>query len=200
MQSDRDPVSGARAFLFVAMGLAITLVAGLVLSILLSTPLLEQISYRPADLLIGVTAVAPLAGFLWWFMRSANPRVARFRDSQIDYFGSIGFEFTSSRIAIMALGAGVTEEILFRGVFQTWLAGHAPAAIAIIIPNIVFGLLHARTVAYALIAGFVGVYLGALLHFTGNLLVPIIAHALYDAIALDVTRRAIALRRADVNS
>jgi len=200
MRSDVDAASENRAFLFIAIGLAITLVAGLVLSVVLSTPLVAQISFRPTDLLLGIAAVAPLACFLWWFMRSTSAPIVHFRDSQIDYFGSIGFEFTSSRIAIMALGAGVTEELLFRGVFQTWMMAHAPVAVAIIVPNIVFGLLHARSAAYALIAGIVGTYLGVLFHITGNLIVPIIAHALYDAIALDVTRRAVALRRAKISS
>ena len=44
------------------------------------------------------------------------------------------------------------------------------------------------------LAWIVGVYLGVLLELTDNLLAPLIAHALYDAVALDYTRRAIAAK------
>ena len=53
-----------------------------------------------------------------------------------------------------------------------------------------------RTVLYAIIAGLVGVYLGVLYEATGNLLAPMTAHALYDAVALEYTRRAIINYRA----
>ncbi len=49
-----------------------------------------------------------------------------------------------------------------------------------------------RTILYAIIAGLVGVYLGVLFAVTDNLLAPMAAHALYDAVALEYTRRAVA--------
>jgi membrane protease YdiL (CAAX protease family) len=68
-------------------------------------------------------------------------------------------------------------------------------AFAIILPNVLFGMLHWRSAAYAAIAGVVGVYFGLLFLWTGNLLAPILAHAAYDAVALWRTRQAIAARR-----
>lgn len=185
----------ARAFAVIIGGMLLTLLAGFGFSFMLSTPIAPQVSVTFAALFWGVAATAPLAGFLFWFMRSRLPAIARFRESQIEFFSQIGFEFTGSRIALMAIGAGVTEELLFRGVFQTWLAGFMPAAFAIVLPNIVFGLLHARTTLYAIIAGLVGCYLGVIFWASGNLVVPVVAHALYDVVALELTRRAIAARR-----
>ena len=43
---------------------------------------------------------------------------------------------------------------------------------------------HLVTVEYALITAFIGAYLGALYLTSGNLLVPIVTHAVYDFLAL----------------
>ncbi|MHA7873533.1 MAG: CPBP family intramembrane glutamic endopeptidase, partial [Hyphococcus sp.] len=133
--------------------------------------------------------------FLWWFSNTGHPALAEFRRSQIEFFSEIGFVFTPPRIVAMAIGAGVCEELLFRGVLQTWINGFAPVLIAIIVSNVVFGLLHMRTAMYAVIAGCVGAYFGALYALTDNLLTAIVAHGLYDAVALEYTRRAIAVFR-----
>ena len=88
----------------------------------------------------------------------------------------------------MALLAGVGEEALFRGVIQPALAAHLPAWAAIAHRHrLLFGLAHWVTPTYAILAGIVGAYLGwLLLRLSGNLLVPIVAHALYDVVALAV--------------
>ncbi|MBB5519981.1 CPBP family intramembrane glutamic endopeptidase [Amphiplicatus metriothermophilus] len=180
-----------RVFAIVLAGMGATALAAVVLSLLLDTPLGPQFQWRWRDAAIGVAATIPLLGLLQWFMRSRIPAVEAFRRAQIEFFSTIGFAFTPSRIALMAVGAGVGEELLFRGVLQSWAEGFLPLVFAIVLPNILFGALHARTIAYAAIAGLVGCYLGVLFWLTENLIAPIIAHALYDFVALDVTRRAI---------
>ena len=55
--------------------------------------------------------------------------------------------------------------------------------------SLLFGLAHFLTVSYAMLASLVGLYLGVLLLLSGNLLVPIVVHALYDLIALIVLIR-----------
>lgn len=52
-----------------------------------------------------------------------------------------------------------------------------------------------RTALYALIAGGVGVYLTMIYFYTDNLITPITTHIVYDAVALEYTRRAIAEAR-----
>lgn len=180
-----------RVFAIVLAGMGATALAAVGLSLLLDTPLDGQFRWRWRDATIGVAATLPLLGLLTWFMRSRLPAVETFRRAQIEFFSTIGFAFTPSRIALMAIGAGVSEELLFRGVLQAWVNQFFPLALAIALPNILFGALHARTISYAVIAGLVGCYLGVLFWLTENLLAPIITHALYDFIALDVTRRAI---------
>ncbi len=195
-EEDGPDATGAHAFAVIIGGMALTLLAGFGFSFILTTPILPQVALTFRALFLGALTTLPLVGFLYWFMRSEAPSIVKFRNSQIEFFSQIGFEFTSSRIALMAIGAGVTEELLFRGVFQTWLDGFLPAALAIILPNIVFGLLHARTALYAAIAGLVGCYLGLIFWASGNLVVPVVAHALYDVVALALTRRSIAARSA----
>jgi hypothetical protein len=188
----KPPQSEQRAFLFVMAGTAGLGVAALGFSALLDTPLGPQIRFDINDLLIGVIATLPLVIFLWWFSNTALEHFAAFRNSQIKFFSEIGFAFTPARIAALAIGAGVSEELLFRGVVQTWMAGFVPLVIAILLSNVLFGMLHMRTLLYAFIAGLVGVYLGILHAATGNLLTPMAAHAFYDAVALEYTRRAVA--------
>lgn len=188
----KPPESEQHTFLFVIAGTAGLGIAAMGLSLVLGVPLAPQIQLDINDFLIGVIATLPLVIFLWWFSNTALEHFAAFRNSQIKFFSEIGFTFTPARIAVLAIGAGISEELLFRGVLQTWMAGFVPLVFAIVLSNMLFGVLHMRTVLYAFIAGLVGVYLGILYAATGNLLAPMAAHAFYDAVALEYTRRAVA--------
>ena len=94
-----------------------------------------------------------------------------------------GIEF-----AVIALLAGLGEEMLFRGVIQTaladWIGGAAGLWIGLMAAAVLFGLAHAVTFAYTVLAALIGLYLGWIWLWTGNLLVPVVAHAGYDFLAL----------------
>jgi hypothetical protein len=162
---------------------------------ILAIDLLALLNFSPETAALGVVATVPMLALLHWFMAAKHEKIERFRASQIEYFAQIGFRFTPLRIVLISLAAGIGEELLFRGVFQTLADRHMSSIAAIIATNAVFGLLHARSLAYALIAGLVGAYLGALFRLTASLAVPMIAHALYDVAALAVTEREIQRRR-----
>jgi len=91
-------------------------------------------------------------------------------------------------LAGIALLAGLGEELLFRGLLQQGLAhaigGVAGLWIGLLLASTLFGLLHWVTATYALLAGMIGLYFGALWLVSGNLLLPIIAHAAYDFVIL----------------
>jgi membrane protease YdiL (CAAX protease family) len=50
--------------------------------------------------------------------------------------------------------------------------------------SVLFGIMHWISRAYAVFATILGFYLGWLWIASGNLLVPIVAHGLYDFVAL----------------
>jgi membrane protease YdiL (CAAX protease family) len=100
-------------------------------------------------------------------------------------------------LVLVAALAGFGEELVFRGVLQRllerWLdfggSGHIAGLIA---SNVIFGLLHFLTPTYALLAGLMGVYFGVLLDSTNppSLVVPMVAHGVYDYLAFLLLRRA----------
>lgn len=87
-------------------------------------------------------------------------------------------------LAVISTLAGLGEEVLFRGFVQPALASTVPPLVALLIASVLFGLAHFVTRTYAAFATLFGIYLGGLMLFLDNLLVPIVVHALYDFIVL----------------
>ena len=95
---------------------------------------------------------------------------------------------------MISLAAGIGEELLFRGYCQAALAHWCdfPGGIwlALAVASLLFGACHWVSSAYALVAAAMGLVLGGLFLATGSLVAPIIAHGLYDFLALlYLTRR-----------
>jgi len=93
-----------------------------------------------------------------------------------------------AELGIIALLAGLGEELLFRGAIQAsaaqWVAEPLGPWLGLAVASIVFGLAHLITPAYAVFATLMGAYLGLVWMWSGNLMVPIVAHAMYDFLAL----------------
>ena len=191
-KADNKAPNGVVSMFGMIGGALIMIAAAFGLAHLLSVPIATTLNPTPLSVLIGVFATAPLCAALLWFMGADYKPVVRFRESQLEFFRSLNLEFTPARILLLSTAAGVSEELLFRGVLQTWLTGKSNIFVALILTNIVFGLLHFRTIAYVVIAGLVGVYLGVVFYLVGDLTAPIITHALYDVAALGLTARALA--------
>ncbi len=92
---------------------------------------------------------------------------------------------------ILAAIAGISEEILFRGALQPWLEQSLGLNEGLIVSSLIFGLIHAITPLYAILATLISLYLGLALDYgeSRNLLTPIIIHALYDFFAFIVLIR-----------
>lgn len=86
--------------------------------------------------------------------------------------------------AVISILAGLGEELLFRGLIQTSLVDWLGTWPGIVAAGLLFGLAHPMSKAYIVAAAVIGIYLGWLFVATGNLLTPIITHALYDMVAL----------------
>lgn len=89
-----------------------------------------------------------------------------------------------AQFALVALLAGVGEELLFRGVIQSKLVAWTSPLVGLVIASLVFGVAHALSKLYFVLATAVGAYLGWLAWYYGELVAPIVAHALYDFLAL----------------
>jgi len=92
---------------------------------------------------------------------------------------------------VLAAIAGFSEELLFRGVIQPWMESSWGMLAGLVGSNIIFGLVHAVTPLYALLAGLVGIYLGLSMDYgeSRNLLTPVVIHGLYDFLAFLVILR-----------
>lgn len=132
----------------------------------------------------GIVATAPLLFALRWCRRTRLPPVARLVAFVETRVAPVFAGSTPAELALVAAFAGLGEELLFRGVIQPALGAHLPTWAAVALTAAAFGLAHCLTPTYAVLAGLVGAYLGWIFLASGNLLVPIVAHALYDLVAL----------------
>ena len=87
-------------------------------------------------------------------------------------------------MAILATCAGISEEMLFRGVLQPVLGRWLHPWPGLFVASVMFGLVHPISRAYIGLATLFGIYLGWAMLESGNLLVVMIAHGLYDFIVL----------------
>ncbi len=87
-------------------------------------------------------------------------------------------------IAMVSIAAGVGEEVLFRGALQPWFASWTNPWIALAVVSLLFGLAHAMSTGYFLIATAIGFYFGWLAMDHDDLIAPIVAHTVYDFVAI----------------
>src|SRR5262249_17500467 len=87
-------------------------------------------------------------------------------------------------LTLISVLAGLGEEMLFRGVIQAVVDDWFGRWPALIVASLLFGLVHPITPTYMIVAALFGAYLGWVWLVSANLLVVIIAHALYDLIVL----------------
>jgi membrane protease YdiL (CAAX protease family) len=165
------------------LGEGILLIAALVWASVAEVPL--RFGEVVTGVLWGVLAATALAGVNLVFL---GARGNRWPGDSLRYVCRVIvrplFEHvTAAQIVVVSLLAGAAEELLFRGVLQT-LAG-MPAASAI------FGAVHIGGrgfIGYGVWAACIGALFGWLMVTTGGLLAPIVAHAVYDALALAYVR------------
>jgi membrane protease YdiL (CAAX protease family) len=139
----------------------------------------------------GLLATLPLLALFTLLMRIKSPALTEpLRWIQEALLELTGPNPSPAILALLALAAGAGEEILFRGFLQDWLATKTSFPLALLAASLAFGLLHPFTWWYVLLAASIGAYLGALYEFTGSLLPPILAHFLYDWVALGALLRA----------
>ena len=147
--------------------------------------------FSEMTLLYGVMGTVPL--FLLFLITEYLPfnSLKEIKQLLLETLGNHFKYYNWADLLILAVIAGVAEEILFRGTLQPWLEQRLGMGAGLILSSILFGLVHAVTPLYAFLAGLVSLYLGLALDYgeSRNLLTPIIIHALYDFLAFIVLMR-----------
>ena len=152
----------------------------------------ENIFFSETAIAFGVIGTVPLFLMFLALEKVQGESVVNIRKLLLNTLGPglHGYHWTD--LLILAAIAGVSEELLFRGVIQPWIETSWGITAGLIFSNIFFGLVHAVTPLYAVLAALVGIYLGLSLDYGGerNLLTPIIIHGFYDFLAFVALMRA----------
>ncbi len=173
------------------------LVLALAIGWLLDRSPVKLVGLRWSGLVWGVVATFPLVLAVWWSARTEWPPIHRFIQRVEEKIFPLVGNLSRTGIVLISGMAGIAEEFMFRGVIQPGLAGPYGTTVALMVTSVLFGAAHLVTVTYAMIAALMGLYLGWIAIVSDNLLVPIIAHALYDFWALTylIEHRGRAIRR-----
>ncbi len=176
-------------------------VLAVVLAWIFGVPLREQFPPRGAPLIAavarGLLVTLPMVIVFWWLVHSDRPTLRQLR-KQVDWL--IGEMFPNAGVAqfaVIALLAGVGEELLFRGVVQTLLIRWTTPVAGLVLASLLFGAAHALSKLYFLLATLIGVGFGWLALHYNDLVAPIVAHGVYDFVALLYISRVLRLRLSD---
>ncbi len=150
---------------------------------------LHSLQWQWDALVWGVVGTVPLFGLFLLSYRFPIGPLFKIKRFLVEMLGPSLVACRWYDLVLLALLAGFSEELLFRGVLQPWFGqgkfGSSEFLIGLIGSNILFGLAHTVTPTYAILAALVGVYLGVLRQATGspNLIAPMVTHGLYDYFA-----------------
>lgn len=160
----------------------------LVLAILigdwLGIPLGFRLMGQPIDLAYGVLATGPMMLLLVVCLKSTWGPMGELREAVGQGVEPIARHCTMSDLLLIAALAGLGEEAIFRGIMQPALSDRHGPLIALLLTSLAFGLLHPITWLYIIFASLIGLYLGLITQWSGNIVAATVAHGLYDLIAL----------------
>lgn len=144
----------------------------------------RSFAWTPSAGIGALGATLPLVGLLVLLARQRPPAFRRLEEFVGSLLRRLFAGAVAGAVPLLALLAGFGEELLFRGVLQTALVAPLGAGGAVAVAALVFGLVHYVNALYFVVATLMGVYLGVLYQWTGNLLVPCLVHGLYDWVAI----------------
>ena len=180
--------------------------AVLVLAFLLGWVLsIDPVAHWTADpgaVVWGLAGTIPLYALFVASERVPGGGLKQIRDLLLERLGPFLNACSTLDLIYLGLLAGVTEEVLFRGVLQPWFEADWGWLGGLVFSNLVFALAHWVTPLYGLLAGLTGAYLGWSLDISGerNLLVPVLIHGVYDVLAFMAVARSYRSRAGDRES
>jgi membrane protease YdiL (CAAX protease family) len=131
---------------------------------------------------LSLFVVGSLIGLLLFRKRTPRGKMARPLRGAIHLLPRSRVERTS--FVGLALTAGICEEVLYRGfglAFLHWAMPTVSLAVDVVVTSLAFGAAHLYQGRSGVTATtIVGALLGAIMAFTGTLLVPIAIHAIFD--------------------
>lgn len=145
----------------------------------------ENLHFNQDAFFYGLIGTAPLFLLLIALSQFNVSSLQDIRKILLDTLGSSLQHLQWQDLLVLSAIAGVAEEVLFRGVLQPWLETAWGMTAGLWVSNAIFGLVHAVTPLYAVLAGLIGIYLGLSMDYgeQRNLLTPIIIHGVYDFLA-----------------
>jgi membrane protease YdiL (CAAX protease family) len=153
-----------------------------------------QLDLSGTAVLRGLVACLPMFVMLMIVLRSPWRPLRELCQQVEEFVRELFAESNWFELAVISASAGVGEELLFRGVLQPWLAEYVPTSLAVVIVSLLFGSAHSLSATYFVLATLIGAYFGWLAMAYGDLVAPILAHGVYDFVALVVVQRRVRKR------
>ena len=179
-----DPFSERRALLQMSLTVTVlSVIAAWIGAEITGVDLGRHINLSSSTWLMGlVIAIPPVACFFTLRQVRWAP-IQQLFDIVTEILGPGVSKCSTVELLAISIGAGVSEELLFRGLLADWSTGLGVTAM-LVVPNLVFGILHALTPTYAVFAFGIGLYLSTTLYLVPNadLVSLMVAHATYDLV------------------
>ena len=152
--------------------------------VLLGVPFMDRWDWSWEAVGWGVLACIPLWGVFYESVHNESKSLREIRRFMDQNIRPLFERWSTWQLALLSVMAGLGEELLFRGFIQRGLENWGSLTAGLVISSVLFGLAHAMTKAYLLLGILAGFFFGGIYVMTGNLLIPMITHAVYDFVAL----------------
>lgn len=182
MREDRR----ALAVLLLGQGLLVAIAVGIGLIVFVDP--FGNLRFGFVDIVMGVVGAGALLGAMG-LSRRFLPGHEALQQQMVKLLGKAGVKLDWLAIVVMGCAAGFCEEVLFRGTLQVWATRDLGLLAGLVLPNIAFALLHPHSRLYVAYVFFIGLFLAALMLASGGLTAPVVAHGLYDIVALALLAR-----------
>ena len=144
----------------------------------------RTLSWSFPAVVLGFAATIPMLVMFVFLDRAKSLPLLRIQQLVRMFIFTFFNKCSTTQIFLICVLAGIGEELFFRGLMQDGIAygigGTVGLICGIAISSFFFGVAHLVTPTYGVIAFFMSLYFAALFLGAGNILVPMIAHALYD--------------------
>jgi len=145
----------------------------------------KTLSWSFQAVVLGFAATIPMLVMFVFLDRAKSLPLLRIQQLVRMFIFTFFRKCSAAQIFLICVLAGIGEELFFRGLMQDGIThglGNTFFGLVcgIVISSFFFGIAHLVTPTYGVIAFFMSLYFAALFLLSGNILVPMIAHALYD--------------------